>query len=151
MRALEIMTTEVQTVSPAMSAEQAWQIMSQQGIRHLVVTRGRDVVGVLSARDAGGRSGASVRSGRTVEELMTSPVATVAPTDTVRTIAKAMRGRTIGCVPVVDRSRLVGIVTLSDLLDLLGRGIDRPAKPARRIATHRVPHRKRRMAGVASW
>jgi hypothetical protein len=45
----------------------------------------------------------------------------------------------------------VGIVTLSDLLDLLGRGIDRPAKPARRIATHRVPHRKRRMAGVASW
>jgi CBS domain-containing protein len=141
MRVLEVMTEGVQTVPPTMSASQAWEIMRQQGIRHLVVTRGRDVVGVLSERDAGGRSGASIRAGGTVADLMTAHVATVAPTDTVRSVANLMRGRTIGCVPVVDHSRLVGIVTLSDLLELLGRGVDRPAKPARRLATHRVPHR----------
>ena len=43
----------------------------------------------------------------------------------------------------IDRGRLAGIVTLSDLLVLLGRGIDRPTKPARRLATHRVAHTKR--------
>jgi CBS domain-containing protein len=61
-----------------------------------------------------------------------------------------MRGLSIGCVPVVDRGRLVGILTLSDLLQLLGGGIDRPAKPTRRVATHRVPHRKTHGAR-ASW
>jgi CBS domain-containing protein len=43
---------------------------------------------------------------------------------------------------VIDGKRLVGIVTVSDLLELLGRGIDRPAKPARRGLHHRAPHRK---------
>jgi CBS domain-containing protein len=142
MRVLEVMTEGVQTAPPTMSAGEATEIMRRQRIRHLVVTRGRGIVGVLSERDAGGRSGASIRVGRTVADLMTAPVVTVAPTDTVRSVANVMRGRTIGCVPVVDRGRLVGIVTLSDLLELLGRGVDRPATPARRLATHRVPHRK---------
>lgn len=142
MRVQEVMTEGVQTVLSTMSADDAWELMRRQGIRHLVVTRGRDVVGILSASDAGGRSGASVRAGKTVADLMTGHVASVAPTDTVRSLANVMRGHTIGCVPVIDRGRLVGIVTLSDLLELLGRGVDRPVKPARRLATHRVPHRK---------
>lgn len=149
MRALEVMTEAVQTVPPTMTADQAWEIMRQQGIRHLVVMSGREILGVLSQRDAGGRSGVSVRSGRTVADLMTTRVATVASSDTVRSIANVMRGRTIGCVPVLDRGRLVGIVTLSDLLELLGRGVDRPAKPARRLATPRVPHRKNRRVRAA--
>jgi CBS domain-containing protein len=149
MRVNEVMTEGVQTVPPTMSAGEAWEVMRRQRIRHVVVTRGRDVVGVLSERDAGGRSGASVRAGKTVVDLMTSHVATVAPSDTIRSVANLMRGRTIGCVPVVDRGRLVGILTLSDLLEVLGRGIDRPNKPGRPIATHRVPHRKTARARAA--
>ncbi len=56
----------------------------------------------------------------------------------------ARRGSDI--VGVVSE-RLVGIVTVSDLLEALGRGIDRPATETRRMATHRVPHRKQRLAG----
>ena len=59
--------------------------------------------------------------------------------------------------PVADGSdvvgvlseRLVAIVTVSDLLEALGRGIDRPAKGTRPMVTHRVPHRKQRRAGSA--
>ena len=83
--------------------------------------------------------------------MMTSHVVTVGLTDSIRTVANLMRGKTIGCVPVLDGTKLVGILTVSDLLEMLGRGIDRPAKPARRMATHRVPHRKNksgRAAGV---
>ena len=40
-------------------------------------------------------------------------------------------------------------VTVSELIEAPGRGIDRPAKATRRIATHRVPHRKQRRAGGA--
>src|SRR5688572_2105038 len=71
MRVRELMTEGVQTVSPGESAEDAFSLMRGRRIHHLVVTRGRDVVGVLSDRDAGGRAGAAVRRTRTVSELMT--------------------------------------------------------------------------------
>ena len=143
MRVSEVMTERVQTVPIDMPADDAWELMRRARIHHLVVMRDKAIAGVLSDGDAGSRAGAAVRAGRTVAELMTRPVATASPTDTIRSIANLMRGRTIGCVPIVDRGRLVGIVTLSDLLELLGRGIDRPAKPARPLATHRVAHTKR--------
>jgi CBS domain-containing protein len=54
-------------------------------------------------------------------------------------------------VPVVDRGRLVGILTVSDLLELLGRGGDRPARPERHGLHHRVPHRKQKGGAVSAW
>ena len=150
MRAFEIMTEGVLTVPADMAADTAWETMRRKRIHHLVAMNGREIAGVLSDRDAGGRSGAAVRAGRTVADLMTTHVATIEPTATIRAIANLMRGRTIGCVPVVDHGRLVGIVTLADLLEVIGRGVDRPAKPARRTATHRVPHRKHH-GSSAAW
>jgi CBS domain-containing protein len=81
---------------------------------------------------------------------MTTAVVTVAPDATIRKIANLMRGRTIGCVPVMDRKRLVGIVTVTDLLEMVGRGLERPAKPPRHVLPHRVPHRKRHVA-YGAW
>ena len=150
MRASEIMTEGVQTVSADLAADAAWDMMRRKRIHHLVAMRGQEIAGVLSDRDVGGPSGAAVRVGRIVADLMTPHVVTAAPTDTIRSIANLMRGRTIGCVPIVDRGRLVGIVTLADLLQVIGRGVDRPAKPARRSATHRVPHRKQH-AHPGTW
>jgi len=149
MRVFEVMTEGVQTVPPGMPASDAWELMRRERIHHLVVTKGSDIAGVLSERDTGGRLGARARIGHSVADFMTSPAVTVGRTDTIRLVAKLMRGRTIGCVPVVDGKRLVGIVTVSDLLDALGRGIDRPAKGERPMATHRVPHRKQSRAGRA--
>jgi len=142
MRLAEIMNKDVQTVPPTMPATDAWNLMRTKGIRHLVVMEGREIRGVLSQRDVGGRSGADLRGRSRVADLMTTSVVTAAPEDTVRRAANLMRGRTIGCVPVMARGRLAGIVTASDLLALLGRGIDRPARPDRRGLHHRVPHRK---------
>jgi CBS domain-containing protein len=82
---------------------------------------------------------------------MTTSVLTVAPDTTVRAIANFMRGRTIGCVPVTDNQRLVGIVTVSDLLTLLGRGVDRPARPPRRGLHYRTPHRKKKRVFGGVW
>jgi acetoin utilization protein AcuB len=138
MRVAEVMTQGVQTVRPTMPAVAAWDLMRRKGIHHLVVTAGSDVVGVLSDRDAGGRNGASIRARSSVADLMTTDVVTIEPTAPVRKVANLMRGRTIGCIPVNDGKRLVGIVTVSDLLELLGRGVDRPVKVGRRTTHHRV-------------
>lgn len=102
MRVAEIMTRGVQTVPASLPAAEAWELMRANRFHHLIVIDGSDVRGVLSARDAGGRHGGAVRDRSTVAELMTTPVLTVGPEMTVRKVANLLRGRTIGCVPVVD-------------------------------------------------
>ena len=50
----------------------------------------------------------------------------------------------IGCVPVLDRDRLVGIVTTTDVLDLVGRGAERPVDQAKRwTLKHRGPRQQK--------
>lgn len=150
MRVQDVMTREVQTISPMKPAEEAWEAMRTRRIHHLVVTDGSKIVGVLSDRDVGGRNGGTLRRNRIVSELMTDRVVTVNPDATVRKAANLMRGRSIGCLVVAKASRPVGIVTVADLLMLIGRGTERPTAAAqRRIINHRAPHRKRnRSIGV---
>lgn len=121
MRLMEIMTTDVKTASPSEDAEKAFQRMRNHRIRHLVVVEGRRVVGVLSERDVGGARGGAARIGKTVGELMSGQAISAAPTLSIRQAANLLRARTIGCLPIMDDGRLVGIVTLTDLLELLGR------------------------------
>ena len=113
-------------------------------VHHLVVTDGGRLVGLLSDRDAGGRRGAALRQQRSVADLMTPHVVTIRPDATIRQAANVMRGRSIGSLVVVDGRRIAGIVTVSDLLELIGRGAERPvAASTRWTLKHRTPHRKR--------
>ena len=143
MRVQDIMTKGVKTITREATAEEAWNLMRVNGIRHLVVVDGSRVVGILSDRDAGGRRGALVRRNSAVADLMTTPAVTVAPTATVRRAANVMRGRSIGCLVALESGRVVGIVTVADLLEVVGRGADRDAVTTKRwTLKHRVPHRK---------
>ena len=147
MRVQDVMTDRVLTVSPGIAAEDAWNTMRMRRIHHLVVTRAGRIVGLLSDRDVGGEKGTLPRANRTAADLMTAKVLTVSPTMPVRKAANLMRGRSIGCLVVVDGARIVGIVTVADLLELIGRGIDPPVAAAPRpTLNHRVPHRKQHRA-----
>jgi len=137
MRLFEIMTTDVQIASPGEDAEAAYNRMRAQRIRHLVVIEDRRVLGVLSERDLGGARGAALRTGKMVADLMSRQTVTASPTTTLRQAANLMRTRTIGCLQIVEDSRLVGIVTLIDLAEVLGRGGQQsPSVTSRWKATH---------------
>jgi acetoin utilization protein AcuB len=143
MRIYEIMTSNVQTAPVHESAERAWELMRSNRIHHLVVLRNKEVVGIVTDRDLGGARGASLRANRTVEQLMTPHVVSAGPKTTVREAANLLRGRSVGCLPVIERGRILGIVTVSDLLDLIGRGVERPvAKTRRWTLKHRGLRRK---------
>lgn len=120
----EIMTTGVRTITEDVDAEIAWHRMQLDGIHHLVVMTGHEMVGVLSERDLGGPHGQQVCQGKTVGELMTPHVIAATPDTTVKEAAKMLRGGSIGCLPILKDGDLVGIVTLSDLLDLVAHGLD---------------------------
>lgn len=119
MRLDEIMARRVVTIAPDEPASAAWTQMRRRRIRHLVVMDDGRLVGVLSERDLGGRTGAETRRGRTVRGVMTQLVVGAAPETPVAEAADLMRARLIGSLPVMDGDRLVGIVTATDVFDAL--------------------------------
>lgn len=137
MRVQDIMNTDVKVISASAAVSDARATMRANRIRHLIVQDGSNIVGVVSDRDFGIRSGDGER--RRIEDVMTTGVVTAAPDMTIRRAANLFRGRSIGCLPVVgDRGRPVGIITTTDLLDLIGRGSERPsARSERRILSGR--------------
>ena len=96
MQIREIMSTGVVTIEPREAASAAWARMRRRGIRHLVVVDEGRVVGVLSERDLGGRSGAAQRKNRIVRELMTPRVETMESEASADSAAELMRERLIG-------------------------------------------------------
>jgi acetoin utilization protein AcuB len=131
------MSSQVKSVRASDSAETAWNRLSNNGIHHLVVMDGKNVVGVVSERDLGGARGAKLRQGAAVSDLMARQPVTAKPTHTIRQAANLMRGRSIGCLPVLDDGKLKGIVTVTDLLELLGRGLERPIPRTERAVLSR--------------
>ncbi len=133
MRVGEVMSGPVHTIDAAESAGAAWEQMRLHRIRHLVVVRrGGHVTGVVSAGDRGGASGALLRTGRRVADLATEKVVVATPATTGREAANLMRGHAVNCLPVFEGEQLKGIVTALDLLELIGRGAERPVASARR-------------------
>ena len=59
--------------------------------------------------------------------------------------ANLLRGHEIGCLPVLDGKKLVGIVTTTDMLDLIGRGFEHPIRAPKR-STNRKQRRTLRSA-----
>lgn len=119
MRLDEIMTTKVVTIRPEETATAAWTRMRRRDIRHLVVMDHTGLVGVLSERDLGGRTGATRRRNRKVQDLMTARVASAAPDTELADAAELMREKLIGSLPVLDGDELVGIVTATDVFEAL--------------------------------
>jgi acetoin utilization protein AcuB len=140
MRVAELMSDRVETVRAEESAEKALRRMRTRRIHHLVVMLGARGVGVVSARDL--ESLADSRSLRTVGDVMSAPAVTAEPHMTIRQAANLLRGRMIGCLPVLEDGKLVGILTATDMLEQIGRGTDRPTKGKRWVMKGRGPRRK---------
>lgn len=103
---------------------------------------GNAMAGVISDRDVGGSRSVRVLDGRQVRDLMTPNVVAATPTTTVREAANLMRGRSIGCLPVLEKGSLRGIITVTDLLELIVRGAERPtARSQRAVLRGRGPRR----------
>lgn len=138
MRIHDIMSTKIITVSASDVAEQARNLMRDNGIHHLVITQGHRLLGVLSDRDVNGQS-----STAPVGAFMTKDVATIAPDATLREAAGMMDGSIIGCLPVMKDGELQGIVTMRDLVHALAKGSMRPPASTERVILRKRGPRKR--------
>jgi len=128
MRLQDIMSTDIKTVSPSVTIATARNLMRLDGIHHLLILDGRRVVGVVSDRDLGGRVGArrGADAETSVADVMSEQVITAPADASIRQAANLMRGNGIGCLAVVGEDKPIGIVTITDLLELIGRGVEKP-------------------------
>lgn len=160
MQLSDIMRTRVVTIGPEDTADAAWTRMRRRGIRHLVVMDGPELVGVISERDLGGRSGAGVRKGRSVRSLMSRSVASASPDTSLEDAADLMRRELIGSLPVTEDGELVGLVTATDVFEALGndarsslsraeRSLLRAPSSSRKLGGRPVPRARSRAGGVA--
>jgi CBS domain-containing protein len=120
MRLKDIMSTKVEAVRPEETLEHAQALMRRRHIHHLVVVARHKVVGILTEGVLQIRGAEGVER---VEDAMSRHFVTGAPEMTVRDAANLMRGRAEGAIPVIRGQTLAGIVTVSDLLDVLGRRV----------------------------
>lgn len=113
----EIMTTPVVTVAPQATVAQALRAMIEHDIGAVVVADGDAAAGMFTERDlTRGILDDPGLLGRSVEDVMSSPVVTATPDEEVVFIFKRMSERQIRRLPVLENDRLVGIVTERDLL-----------------------------------
>jgi acetoin utilization protein AcuB len=127
MNLADVATTRVIAVPADESIDRAIAIMEEHEVHHLPVVSQGNVVGMLSDRDiltaVGGLTSAQRRlpGGRVagpqkVADLMSKPVHTLAPGDTIRLATRLMVHERIHAIPLVRAGELVGIVTGVDLL-----------------------------------
>lgn len=133
----EIMHRRVHTAGPDTTLKQALQLLQEHRIRHLPVTDGDRLVGIVTDRDLREACPSILEKNpqddtleQPVSSIMKREVITAHPLDFIEDAARLMYEHRIGCLPVLQEERLVGIVTQTDVLHTLIElfGVDRPSQ-----------------------
>ncbi len=117
MKISEVMTRDVQTISPDQTAQEAATFMLSAGAGSIPVTEGEQLIGMITDRDIAVRGVANGHGPDTpVRDLMTSGIVCVNIDDDIRAVVSKMSEAQVRRLPVVDeQQRLCGIVSLGDL------------------------------------
>lgn len=146
----EIMKKNVITLSPIDTVAKAKLLMFENRIRHLpVIDEKRAVVGLITRADIYRNilaDGAENR--KLVSEIMNKDVITGHPLDFVEEVSSIFYEHKIGCLPIVQKQELVGIITETDMLHTLVQltGANQPGSQLE----IRVPNKTGMLSEVAS-
>ena len=108
----------VQSASPDMLVIDALRIMAQNNVGALVVVKGEEVVGIFSERDYARKLVLKGKSheNTAVKEIMTAGVITVKPDQSMDDCMALMTSKRIRHLPVVEERKLVGIISIGDVV-----------------------------------
>lgn len=120
----QVMSKDVVSMTPADSIKSAMQLMRDRKIRHLPLTNDeRELVGLVTERDIKDATPSILEKEllhRQLEmplsSIMKTNVITGHPLDFVEEVAALFYNHKIGCLPIINNGKLVGIITGTDLL-----------------------------------
>ncbi len=132
-RVQDIMQTSFVTISAGDTLSTVEDIMTLGGVRHMPVVRGGALVGVVSERDLLRASLSNLTDFRHEERraflqvveitrVMSTPPIVISPEDEIEQAARLLAEKRIGCLPVIDEGKLVGLLTETDVLRCIAGG-----------------------------
>jgi CBS domain-containing protein len=109
---------DVVTIAPDASVFEALELMAERDIGAVVVVHDGYVVGILSERDYARKVILHNKSSReiAVDAIMTDRVLYVGPTHTIDECMALMTDKRIRHLPVMDGDRLIGVLSIGDLV-----------------------------------
>ena len=109
---------EICSATPGDTVHEAVKILAEKNIGALVVMEGDSIAGIVSERDYLRKVALTQRdsSAITVAEIMTSPVACARSDQSVEECMAMMTDKRIRHLPVVDGDKLVGVISIGDLV-----------------------------------
>jgi CBS domain-containing protein len=107
---------QVYSVSPDASVLDALELMARKDVSAVLVLENDRLVGIFTERDYARKLVLQGRASRDTKigELMTQNLLTISPTQTVEDVMSIMTENRFRHLPVVDRGKLIGIVTIGD-------------------------------------
>jgi CBS domain-containing protein len=111
--------SNIWSVRPDDTVFEAIQTMGDKNIGALLVMNGEKLLGMISERDYTRKVALKGKSSRETEvrEILSAPVITATPEDTVEECMRLMTHHRVRHLPVVDGERVVGIVSMGDLVN----------------------------------
>jgi len=126
----DIMTTDLTTLRDDEVLLDATLILARGGFRHIPILNGKQLVGIITDKDVKHYT-PSILSGIPADEynrlmattplskIMSRDLITIEPGKTVYEAAQIPYDHRIGCLPVVEGGELKGIITTTDMLNVL--------------------------------
>jgi CBS domain-containing protein len=113
----DLMTTNPTTCPPSATVVEAARVMKQEDVGSVPVVEGDRIVGVVTDRDIVTRVVAEGRDtdSTTIGDIVSSDVVTVEPDTSIDEALGLMSEHQVRRLPVVEDSRLVGIVAVADV------------------------------------
>jgi acetoin utilization protein AcuB len=112
----QIMSTGIVTISPDKRVGQALKLMQKHQIRHVPVMEKNRMVGWITSRDLREILLASMLEDIKVGDVMVQAPISVTPNTDVEEAARLIHEHKIGGMPVVEGDRLMGVITMQDLI-----------------------------------
>src|SRR5208337_3656111 len=127
MKVKEVMVKEMATLDVNDELSLANDIMRLGRVRHLPVVDGARLLGIISERDLfrsslaqalgyGGKTPRELMKTVRIKDIMVRELVTISPEMDLLQAVKIMVDKKIGCLPVVDHDRLVGLITETDIM-----------------------------------
>ncbi|MBX3748425.1 MAG: CBS domain-containing protein [Verrucomicrobiae bacterium] len=118
---LEMKGRDVFTILPEATVFEAIQQLAARNIGALLVMEGEQLRGVFSERDYTRKVALQGRSSKKtkVHEVITGRVVVVHPTTAVAECLRLMTGNRIRHLPVVEEERVIGLVSIGDLVNFI--------------------------------
>jgi len=121
----DVMTKSVISVDASMTINETAKLMEDAKVGAVIVMEDNKPVGIVTDRDFAVKVAAHAYQISTpIKQIMSSPLFSINSDETVRAASDLMHDRGVRKIPVIDDGNIVGIITATDIVNLLAVSVE---------------------------